>query len=122
MAAYRGAAPSEALTAGELDRRLTLQRATVGADALNSPTRTWGTLATVWGSKEPISDGERIAAMERGADITTRFQIRYSKAIADINPKDRVVDELGKTYVIVGVKEIGRLVGFEITATVRTDI
>lgn len=108
------------MQAGKLDRRLTLERATVTYDSFNSPVYTWATLATVWGEKKEISDGERLSAQEKGADITTRFQIRYSTTVADLNPKDRLTYD-SRTYDIVGVKELGRRDGLEITTKARTD-
>jgi SPP1 family predicted phage head-tail adaptor len=109
-----------ALQAGAMDRRIALQQATVTYDALNNPTETWATLATVWASKEDLSDSERVAAAEVGAAMTTRFRIRYSLKVSGINPKDRLTFD-GNTYEVVNTKEIGRREGIEITATFRTD-
>jgi SPP1 family predicted phage head-tail adaptor len=81
---------------------------------------TWATLATVWASRQDIRDSERVAAQEVGADITTRFQIRYSSEVAGVNPKDRINFD-GSIYEIVAVKEIGRREGLELTAAARTD-
>ena len=108
------------MKAGKLDRRITLQRATVTYDALNNPVQTWATLVTVWASKSEISDSERVAAKEVGAEATKRFQIRYSTDVDDLNPKDRLTYN-SETYQILGVKELGRREGFEITAVVRAD-
>jgi SPP1 family predicted phage head-tail adaptor len=108
------------LAAGPMDRRITLQQATITYDALNTPTETWATLATVWASKEDLSDSERVAAAEVGAAMTTRFRIRYSLKVSGINPKDRLTFD-GNTYEVVNTKEIGRREGIEITATFRTD-
>src|SRR5262245_20493120 len=105
---------------GKLDRRITLQQATVTYDSLNNPIQTWGDLATVWASRQDMSDTERVAASEVGADMTTRFQIRWSNLVSVLNPKDRLTFD-GNSYEIVNVKEIGRREGIEITAVVRTD-
>ena len=108
------------MKAGALDRRVTLRRATETANTLNERVQTWADLATVWGSKTDVSDGERVRAQAIGSSITTRFQVRYSSISATLTPKDRVVCE-DREYEITGVKEIGRRVGVEITATARTD-
>ncbi len=108
------------MKAGALDRRVTLRRATEAANTLNERVQTWADLATVWGSKADVSDGERVRAQAIGSSITTRFQVRYSSISATLAPKDRVVCE-GREYEVTGVKEIGRRVGVEITATARTD-
>lgn len=108
------------MKAGELDREVTLRRATVTKDEYNADVETWADLVTVWGSKKDISDGERIAAAATGASITTRFRIRYSADVAGVTPEDQLVCE-GRTYNITGVKEVGRREGLEITATARAD-
>lgn len=108
------------MKSGKLDRRLTIERFTTTRDEFNDPVETWATLAEVWASKEDVRDTERVAAQEVGAAITTRFQIRWSNDVADVNPKDRLVCE-DKTYAIVAVKEIGRRRGLELSATARAD-
>jgi SPP1 family predicted phage head-tail adaptor len=108
------------MRAGRLDRRISIERVTTAPDAFNTPVETWTTIAEVWASKEDIKDGERLRAQEVSAEITTRFQIRWSTTVADVNPKDRLTFD-AKTYDIFGVKEIGRREGIEITAAARAD-
>ncbi|MBM3545281.1 MAG: head-tail adaptor protein [Alphaproteobacteria bacterium] len=110
-----------ALQAGDLDRRITIERCTEMRDAFNNPVKTWGPLATVWASRADVSDSERSAAQEIGAEITTRFRIRWSRALSDVDPRDRVRFD-GRLYGIAAVKEIGRREGLEITASARSDI
>jgi len=109
------------MKAERLDRRITLQRYSWSQDQYGAPVQAWTELARPWASKRDISDGERVAAAEVSASITTRFQIRFDSSWADLNPKDRVVFD-GKVYDIWGVKEIGRREGFEITAAARADL
>lgn len=105
----------------KLDRKIRLERYTSTKDpASGEPVTVWGELATVWASKRDVSDGERVAAAEVQSSITTRFQIRWSSEVADLNPRDRVVYD-GKTYGIEAVKELGRRDGLEISATARND-
>lgn len=108
------------MRSARLDRRITIQRATYTQNGLGEQIPTWNTLATVWAEVMPVSDGERIRAMEVSAEITTRFRIRYSSTVASVNPKDRVAYD-GRVYDIVGVKELGRRGGLEITANARAD-
>jgi SPP1 family predicted phage head-tail adaptor len=108
------------MRAGALDRLLTLRRRMVQADALGEEVETFADLATVRASKTDISDAEKVRAQQVGAEITTRFQIRWSANWSDLNPKDRVACEL-REYEVVGVKEIGRREGIEITAAARAD-
>lgn len=108
------------MLAGALDRRVQFQRVILTDDGLSS-SEAWADHGQpVWGSKKDVSDGERYRASEVSAQVTTRFQVRYSTFTADITPKDRLVCE-GRTYDIVGIKQLGRRVGFEITAAARID-
>lgn len=105
----------------KLDRKITLQRATRTQSSSSGETiETWGTLATVWASRRDVSDAERVAAAQVAATISTRFQIRWGSTWASLNPKDRLVSD-GRVYDIVGVKEIGRRDGLEISALARAD-
>ena len=108
------------MDSGALDRSLILRKRTVANNSLGEPVETFTDLATVRASKTDISDGEKVRAQQVGAEITTRFQIRWSVNWSDLNPKDRVKSE-GREYEIVGVKEIGRRDGIEITACARAD-
>lgn len=103
------------------DRTITIERFTSKQDpGSGENVETWATLATVSASKKDVSDRERIASAEVQAEITTRFVIRYSSTVADLNPKDRVVFD-GRTYAISAVKEVGRREGVEISASARSD-
>lgn len=108
------------MKAGDLNRRITLERATYTTNELNEKVPTWNTLAVVWASKKDVSDSERLAAAEVRAAITTRFQIRLSNKTADLDAKDRINFQ-GRIYEIFSVKEIWRNTGLEITAAARMD-
>lgn len=109
------------MKAGKLDRRILIEKKAVVQNDLGEEVETWTTLATVWGSKQDISDGERVAAAEVSATITTRFRIRYSSAVAVVNPGDHRLSYDGKIWDIWGVKEIGRREGLELTAAARAE-
>lgn len=108
------------MRAGALDRRLRFERAVRTDDGFASAVSSWAHLATVAGSRADISDGERWRAGEVSAQVTTRFQVRWSPLAATITPADRLICE-GVTYDVSGIKQIGRRVGLEITATARAD-
>ena len=108
------------MDAGRLDRRIALRRATVTANAFNEPVETWATLATVWCSVVPVSDGERLRAGETLAAKQSRFTIRYSATVAAVDPRDRLLYE-AREYDILGVKELGRREMLEITAAARAE-
>lgn len=106
--------------ASKIDRKIILQRFTSTLDAHNEPVKTWSTLATRSASYEPLSDGERFRAGETAANASARFVIRWSLAVSDLSPLDRLVFE-GRTYEIVRTKEVGRREGIEITAAARAE-
>lgn len=109
------------MSAGKLDRRITLQRATASDDGFSSEgTLTWSDLATVWAEVSPVSDGERWRAGEVAAHITHRFRIRWSSTTATLTPKDRILYQ-GRVFDISGVKEIDRRKFLELTASARDD-
>src|SRR5690554_282087 len=103
------------MRAGDLDRRITINRAGSVTNAYGEIVETWADLATVWAKVEPISDGERWRAAEVAAHVTTRFTIRWGLGVT---PQDRILYE-GREFEIAGVKEIGRREGQEITASAR---
>lgn len=108
------------LNAGDLDRRITLQQHGLTRNADNEPIVGFTTLATVWASVEYTSDVEKVRAAQVGATVSVRFQIRYSNAVKGIDAKDRVIYQ-DKTFDIVGVKELGRREGIEISAVASAD-
>lgn len=109
---------------GDLDRRIRIERLNPGAGVTdyNEPVEAWVPLATLWARKNDASDGEAFRALEVGAQLTTRFLIRYSTLAATINPKDRI-NYKGDLYNIVGVKEPvnTRNQWLEISAVKRSD-
>lgn len=108
------------MKAGPLDRRITLQRATTTTNSLNEPVKTWADIATVWAAKLEVRDSERQRAAETAAVIDTRFQIRWSSTVSDVDAADRVVFG-GRVFNIVGVKEIGRREGLELSCQARSE-
>ena len=99
-----------------LDRRVQFLRAGMIDDGYQTrpgPYEPHG--VAVWASKRDISDRERFEQATVQSQAETRFQVRWSGFTADITSKDRLICE-GQTYAIIGLKEIGRRVGIEITA------
>lgn len=114
-----------AIRAGELDRRVVLQRATKSKNALNEEVKDFTPMAGmpaggISARRTPISDGERGRADQLLATATDRFLIRWADAWKDVNAKDQLVCE-GVRYGIVGVKEVGRREGLELTCVRRAD-
>ena len=109
------------MKAGDLNRRLTILRGGTEDDGFQTVSGAFDVVGTVWASRSDISDGERGRAGGIEATATTRFQVRYSAMTAAVTPKDRV-KEGTQTFNVLGVKEIGRRIGFEITASRRSDV
>lgn len=109
--------------AGELDRRITIERATITTGGgFNESQETWDDLATLWAKRADASAAEAYRAQEVGAQISTRFTIRYSTLAATFTPKDRVRFN-GETFNITAIREpVGtRRQWLEIDAVARSD-
>lgn len=108
--------------AGDLDRRITIERATTTYNALNEPVETWGDYLTVWAKREDVGDGEKFASGQVGSSLRSRFIIRSSVASRTVTPVDRLVHD-GVTWSIHGIKETkeGRRRFLEITAVKDAD-
>jgi SPP1 family predicted phage head-tail adaptor len=52
------------LTAGRLDRRISIESKTVVQDEFGQPVETWAELATVWAHKRDIRANERFRAQQ----------------------------------------------------------
>ena len=108
------------MDAGRLDRRIVLKTRKTGTNSFGEPLDEWTTLATVWANVAPVSDGERWRAGETLAAKACRFTIRWSAAVAVLDPRDQITYD-GRTWDIQGVKEIGRREMIEITAAARAE-
>jgi SPP1 family predicted phage head-tail adaptor len=108
--------------AGTLDRLIRFEHATETASASGEVSLTWALLAEVWGSKEPLSGRELFQAQQAVAKVDTRFRVRYSTLLAEVNPDEtyRIICD-GRTYNITAVLETGRRVGLEILAWSRAE-
>lgn len=108
--------------AGNLDRRITIRRATITYNEFNDPVESWADLVTVWAKRRDASATESYRAQEVGAQITARFTIRYSSDVADVDPKDRIAFG-GREYNITGAREPEgtRNEWIEIDAVARAD-
>lgn len=110
------------MEAGKLDRRISIvgKFATGQFDEWNNPIMADGQSIRVWAQRTDLSDAERVRAQQVGATITTRFLIRYSSQVRNVDPTYRVEFD-GRTYDISAVKEVGFREGLEITAAARAE-
>jgi len=109
------------IRAGALDRRIVIQRPTLARSTpLYEAIPSWATYATVWASKRPATAREMLRAQERGAEIDTVFEVRFSNDVRLVDPTFRVVVD-GVTHEIVGVMEIGRREGLQLLCVARNE-
>ena len=100
------------MRAGQLDRRIVIERNTPATDSLGEPIDSWATLATVWAEVREPRGREFFAGEQRVAEIDTVFIIRHR---TDVTPRDRI-NYNANLYDIQFIGEIGRRVGLEIMA------
>lgn len=112
------------MRAGRLDRRIALLRAGTTTNEYGDEVEGFGLLRTVAASVKPAPGNERLANAENAATAPTVFTIRYSAAVADLNPRDRIEYPVGsgRAFDIVSVVELGRRDGLQIAAVGRADV
>jgi SPP1 family predicted phage head-tail adaptor len=66
---------------GTLKRRLTLEAPAESADGSGGVTRSYGVVATLWASVEPVGARVSVAGDALGANVTHRIGIRHSDDI-----------------------------------------
>ena len=107
-----------------LDRLITIARATTTQDEFGTPIPTWTTLAAnIPAGKSYRSAKEGMTSNEVQAMRVLRFLIRWSDAVADVGPLDRIeypVDS-GTYYDISEANEVGRREGIELFAQARSE-
>jgi SPP1 family predicted phage head-tail adaptor len=81
---------------GELNQRITIQRATVTVNDYGEEIVTWGTLAVTWAAIRNVPQREPFAADQFVSVVTTSFTLRYR---TDVTAKMRV-SCAGKVYEI----------------------
>jgi len=109
------------LDAGSLDRRISVQRATMIDDGVASVLGPMAEVGKRWAKKTDIGDAERVRASAQGQELTTRFIVRSDSLTRQIDATYEIVCE-GARYRVTGTKEHGgRQVGVEITASTQPD-
>jgi SPP1 family predicted phage head-tail adaptor len=103
------------MNAGELDRRIEIQRATITRDDWNSPVETWATIATTWAAKR---DRNEIEINEQNQTVTFTRTIWKIRHRADLTTTD-VILYGAEVYDITGIRELGRREALEVTTEKR---
>lgn len=104
-----------------LDHVVTINRLTGVANAYNEQTLAFAPFITIRSSRQDATAGESWRSAEVGAQIDAHFVIRHSPETETITAKDTLTLEDGKTYNIVGVRELERNKWIEIHASARPD-
>lgn len=116
------------MKAGQLDRRIAIQRRVVTQDAYgeeNEGEDAWSSLAERWASYRPIDGSERFAAEQFVAREQVEFLVRWDSSLADVTPRDRVVYPIAApapeahVYDIMAVHELGRREGLRLRTARR---
>lgn len=68
---------------GALNRRITLQSATITQDSVGGEVATWSDVASVWAYINPLSGHELINAQSVYAEVTHLIVIRWQSIFAD---------------------------------------
>ena len=68
--------------AGRLDKRTTLQVASIARDDNGQPIETFANVAEIWAAIEPIRGREYFAAQQVSANTTHRVTIRYRAGVS----------------------------------------
>jgi SPP1 family predicted phage head-tail adaptor len=93
------------MDAGQLDRRVTLQRKGAETDdGFNTVPGGWADLADVWARFIPLTGAERAVASQTEAFGKANWEIRKDSSWADLNAKDRLVSN-SVAYDIINVTE-----------------
>lgn len=112
------------MRAGDLDRRIRIERATETQDPQSGEmVKAWGLVREVWGEVRQLSGSEFYSAQQFAAKVDTLFRIRYPHGVRFLpNPDEsiRIVHD-GTAYNIQHVAEIGRGEGLEIMAQARAE-
>jgi head-tail adaptor len=103
--------------AGRLDRPINILRATTVQDEYGQPVEVWTVWRPEYMGKQDIRADERFRASQELATETTVWTSHY---IDGLTPRDQLQEvETGLIYDIIGIAELGRRGGMQITATAR---
>lgn len=76
------------MSAGKLNRRITVQRRSAGLDAYGQPSLGWTSLLEVWADIQPIGGREKLRAMAYESTITHSVTVRFQSAFMPVIEAD----------------------------------
>lgn len=98
---------------GNLDQRVTIQRATQTTGSMGDVSKTWAALATVWAHVKSGTGREQLSNDRTMATQMVTFRVRYR---SDVTEADRIVWK-GQTFNIRAIADQSqRLLYMDITA------
>ena len=100
------------IKSGELDKRLTIRRATKTINTVGEEVETFVDVATVWGKVKYLRGSERYAAKQVIANMELEFIIRFRP---DVTVKDLIRYD-GTDYDLYEILPIGKKEGLQIKA------
>ena len=92
--------------AGRLRHRITIQVSTYAAGSTGEQEQSWELHLSVRAAIEPLIGKEYFQAMQEQSDKMVKFRVRYSAALASVNPRDHRIVWGGETYDIESVVNI----------------
>ena len=109
------------MISGPRDRRIVIQSpGTPTVNAMGEQIPNWETVATLWAKYMPLRDSERLQAAQVQSTITVRFQVLWSLSVDQVDERHRVLFD-GRVFDVVGVKEIGRREGLELSCAATSE-
>lgn len=96
---------------GKLDRRVTIQQATVSRGTVGGHAESWSTLAVVWANVRDLNGRETFNAQAAGSNVKRVVTIRH---LATVTDDMRVLFADGSTARIAWMRELGRKDGLEL--------
>jgi SPP1 family predicted phage head-tail adaptor len=103
------------MRAGDLDRRIRIERREVSQQAYGEAQPTYTLLAETWARVAPLSGREYFAADQVIAEDFTEFRVRW---LAGVDAQCRIIYN-DNEYNVRAVHEIGRREGLRIVTTVQ---
>lgn len=103
------------MRAGNLDRKISIERKADGKDAFGGDAGDWEKVADAWASFKPMRDTDRLQAGRIEVKAAGWFTVRWGAALAHLDGVHSILMDGGR-WEIIGFKEIGRRRWIEFTA------